>query len=69
MPFRHEYSDVYDQLTLDRLQDIFEYVWLAVVDIRRSPPSREQVARLIIEAHEAGMTPEQMKDFVIKKVR
>jgi hypothetical protein len=69
MPFRHEYGDIYDQPTLSRLQDVFEYVWLAAVDAGRSPLSRERVARLIIEAHESGMTPEQMKDFVLKSVR
>jgi hypothetical protein len=69
MPFRHEYSDADDQQTLDRLQDVFEYVWLALVDMNQSSPSREQVARFIIEAHETGMSPEQMKDFVIHKFR
>ena len=34
MPFREGYGGVYDEATLARLQDIFEYVWLALADFR-----------------------------------
>jgi hypothetical protein len=48
---------VYDQATLERLQDILEFVWLAITDAVAPAMSRENVASLVLAAHESGMTP------------
>jgi hypothetical protein len=66
MPFRENYRHLYDASTLARLQDVFEFVWLATVDAG-IVASRAHIARLIIEAHDAGMTPEGIKDSVLSK--
>jgi hypothetical protein len=66
MPFRQGYEGVYDQATLALLQDIFEYVWLAVADsLSSTEVSREYIAHRILAAHEAGLTPEAIRNRVI----
>ena len=66
MPFRKGYEGVYDQVTLTQLQDIFEFVWLAVADsLSCAEVSREYIAHRIIAAHEAGLVPEAIKNKVI----
>jgi hypothetical protein len=66
MPFRQGYEGVYDHATLALLQDIFEYVWLAVADSLSSKEvTRDYIAHRIIAAHEAGLSPEAIKNRVI----
>jgi hypothetical protein len=50
VPFRKGYEGIYDQATLEHLQDILEFVWRALVD-GGTPPSvsREDVARMVIK--------------------
>jgi hypothetical protein len=65
MPFRKGYEGVYDQATLARLQDVLEYVWLAITDTLAPSVSREEVARQVLAAHESGMPPERIKEQVL----
>ena len=65
MPFRKGYEAVYDQATLARLQDVFEYVWLAITDTLAPSVSREEVARQVLAAHESGITPDRIKEQVL----
>jgi hypothetical protein len=67
MPFRRGYEGVYSRDTLDRLQDVFEAVWLIVADAQVSL-SRESIVRMIRDAHEAGMSPDQIRQHVIYEV-
>jgi hypothetical protein len=69
MLLRDAYKDGHDEATLTLLQDILEYVWLAIVDGDIcSGVTRESVARRIIAAHEAGLTPEAIKNRVILEI-
>jgi hypothetical protein len=68
MPFRKGYEGVYDQATLERLQDILEFVWLAITDAVAPSMSRENVASLVLAAHESGMTPERIKEHVLDEI-
>ena len=61
MPFREEYAGVYDAGTLARLQDIFEYVWKEMIGGRAPIFDRDDVARMIIKAHDSGMDAETIK--------
>jgi hypothetical protein len=64
MPFREGYAGVYDEATLARLQDIFEYVWLAMVDLGEAKTTRDELAGMIIGCHEKGMSAEASKEFL-----
>ncbi len=68
MRFRKGYEGIYDQTTLERLQDILEFVWLAVNDAVAPSISREDVASLVLEAHKAGMTPDQIKKHALDRI-
>jgi hypothetical protein len=68
MPFRKGYEGVYDQATLERLQDILEFVWLAITDAVAPSISRDDLARLVLEGHEAGMSPDRIKEHVIRHI-
>jgi hypothetical protein len=65
MPFRQGYEGVYDQATLARLQDVFEYIWLAITDTLAPLVSREDIARQVLAAHESGMPPDRIKEQVL----
>lgn len=67
MPFRKGYVGVYDQPTLDQLQDILEFVWLAIAD-GTPPVSLEDVARMILAGHETGLTPDRIKEEVVREI-
>jgi hypothetical protein len=67
MPFSKGYEGVYDQSTLKQLQDILEFVWLAIAD-GTATVSREDVASLVLAAHESGMTPERIKEHVLDEL-
>jgi hypothetical protein len=64
MPFRDGYTRVYDKATLARLQDIYEYVWLAMVDLDEPKLTRDDLAGMIIGCHDKGMSAEAIKDFL-----
>ena len=64
MPFREGYNGVYDEATLAHLQDIFEYVWLAMVDLGEPKITRDDLAGMIIGCHEKGMSVEAIKEFM-----
>jgi len=66
MPFRKGYEGVYDQATLALLQDVFEYVWLA--NTLAPLVSREEVARQVLAAHEAGLAPDSIKERVLAEL-
>lgn len=68
MPFRKGYEGVYDQATLDLLQDILEFVWLAMTDAFAPSVSREKIAGMVVAAHKAGMTPDRIKEHVIDEI-
>jgi hypothetical protein len=68
MPFRKGYEGIYDQATLDQLQDVLEFVWLAIVADRRATLCRENVARMILTSHESGMTPVRIKEQVVREI-
>ena len=61
MPFRDRYIGVYDAATLAKLQNIFEYVWQEMIGGRAPIFDRDEVARMIIEAHDSGMDDETIK--------
>jgi hypothetical protein len=64
MPFREGYGGVYDEATLTRLQDIYEYVWLALVDLGEPKMNRDDLAGMIIGCYEKGMSAEAIKEFL-----
>jgi hypothetical protein len=64
MPFRKGYARVYDQTILTQLQVTLEQVWLAIKDVGGSV-SREDVARLIIAAREAGVASDRIEEQVL----
>jgi hypothetical protein len=64
MPFREGYAGVYDEATLVRLQDIYEYVWLAMVDLGEPRITRNDLAAMIMGCHEKGMSAEATKEFL-----
>src|SRR5215213_4189559 len=64
MPFREGYRGVYDEVTLARLQDIYEYVWLALVDLGDPKITRDDLAGMIIGCYEKGMSAEAIKEFL-----
>jgi hypothetical protein len=68
MPFRNILEGTYDEATLHELQDIFEFTWLVIADNGQLSLSREDVARMIIEAHKCGLAPETIKDEVLMQV-
>jgi hypothetical protein len=68
MPFRKGYEGVYDQATLDLLQDILEFVWLALSDAFAPSVSREKIAGMVLAAHNGGMTPDRIKEQVIDEI-
>ena len=61
-------DDVYDRSTLALLHDVFEYVWLAIHDAGDISASRDEVARLIVTAHRAGIAPEGIKDEIVRRL-
>jgi hypothetical protein len=68
MPFRQGCEGVYNQATLERLQDILEFVWLAITDAVAPSVSRETIAQRVLAAHEAGMSPELIKEHVLDEI-
>jgi hypothetical protein len=68
MPFRKGYEGVYDQATLALLQDVFEYVWLAITDTLAPLVSREEIARQVLAAHESGLAPDRIKEQVLAEL-
>ena len=64
MTFREGYGGVYDDATLARLQDIYEYVWLSMVDLGAPKITRDDLAGMIIGCHEKGMNAEAIKEFL-----
>ena len=64
MPFRKGYAGVYDQATVAHMQDTHEQIWLAIKDVGGSV-SREDIARLIIAAYEAGVASDLIKEQVL----
>jgi hypothetical protein len=69
MPFKKGYSDQFDSPTRAGLQDVFEFVWLAVVDADLGPITRAELAEIIVKAHESGMKAEAIKDIVLHELR
>jgi hypothetical protein len=67
MPFRRGYESIYDRDTLDQLQEVFDAVWLIVLDAGVSL-RRDDIVRMILHAHEAGMSPTQIRQHVIYEV-
>ena len=65
MPLRSTLEGTYEPDTLHELQDIFEFTWLVIADSWRLDLSREDVARMIIEAHKRGVAPETIRDEVL----
>jgi hypothetical protein len=68
MPFRNGYEGVYDQATLNLLQEILEFVWLAMTDAFAPSVSREKIAGMVVAAHKAGMTPDHIKEQVFNEI-
>jgi hypothetical protein len=66
MPFRNPAGQIYDQATLSLLQDVLEYVWLIVTD-RGLPATRENVAASILSAYTQGMSPEAIREAVVRE--
>ena len=65
MPFRSsDYAGVCDQATLTQLQEIFDAVWLAATTGKISI-SRDELARLIFQAHKDGLDADAIKSKVI----
>jgi hypothetical protein len=61
MPFRSgDYAGVFDQATLAQLQEVFDAVWLAATT-RKIPISRDELARLILQAHKDGLDADCIK--------
>ena len=55
---------MYDEATLARLQDVYEYVWLVMVDLGEPKITRDNLAGMIIGCHEKGMSAEAIKEFL-----
>jgi hypothetical protein len=68
MPFRHDFGATLDEQQRLRLQDVFEFVWLALVDHGVLSVSRAKVAQIILEADESGMAPECIKDRLVREL-
>ena len=65
MPFRSsDYEGVFDQATLKQLQQVFDAVW-PVVTTGKTSISRDELARLILEAHKDGLDADDIKRKVI----
>ena len=64
MSFRWAYRRIYDQQTLDRFQEVFDAVWPVVLDAGLAL-QREDIVRLIVDAHEAGMPAAGVRQHVI----
>jgi hypothetical protein len=65
MPFRSsDYAGVCDQATLTQLQNVFDAVWLAATTGKISI-SREELARLIFQAHKNGLDADAIKSKMI----
>jgi hypothetical protein len=64
MSFRWDYRHVYDQQTLDRLEEVFDSVWPIVLDAGLSL-GRQDIVRMIVDAHEAGRSPPQIRQHLI----
>ena len=59
MPFRSgDYTGVFDQATLAQLQEVFDAVW---VTTGKNTISRDELARLIIQAHNDGLDADGIK--------
>jgi hypothetical protein len=61
MPFRDGYTGAYDAATLAKLQNIFEYVWQEMIGGRAPIFDRDELARMIIKAHDSGMDAQTIK--------
>jgi hypothetical protein len=68
MPFEG-YGSVFDPPTRLKLQDVFEFVWLVVIDADLGAISRNELAALIVKAHNSGMQPEAIKDAVLYELK
>jgi hypothetical protein len=44
-----------------QLQDVFDSIWQAMIDVKVPITSRDDLSRMIISSHEAGMEPETIK--------
>jgi hypothetical protein len=66
MPFRHDFETVLDAQRRLWLQDVFEFVWLALVDHGVTSIPRAEVAQMILTADESGMAPESIKDRLVR---
>jgi len=67
MPFRKGFEGVYDQATLNVVQDSFEFIRQAISDAGLLL-SREAVARMVIDAYESGMRPELIRGQVLHTI-
>ena len=61
MPFREGYSGIYDATTLGRMQDIFDHVWKQMINGKAPIFARDDLARMIIKAHDSGMDAETIR--------
>jgi hypothetical protein len=68
VPFHKSYEGVYEQATLDKLQDIFEFVSRAITDAGAPSVSPEDIARMVIDAHETGVPPDRMKVQLVQEI-
>jgi hypothetical protein len=69
MLFRQGYNGIYDQETLTKLQDILEFVWLAIIDDGQAGSvSREEIARMIFAAYARDLSPESIQRAVIRNL-
>jgi hypothetical protein len=68
MSYPSSHEDAYDQSTLVLLHDVFESIWLAIHDAGGMPASRDEVARMIVTAHRAGLAPEGIKNELVRRV-
>jgi hypothetical protein len=68
MPFREGYGSIFDAPTRATLQDVFEFVWLAMTDAFAPSVSREKIAGMVVAAHKAGMTPDHIKEQVFNEI-
>jgi hypothetical protein len=69
MPFKEGYVSDFDAPTRAELQEVFEFVWLAVIDADLGLISRNELAALIVKAHNSGMQPEAIKDAVLYELK
>jgi len=68
MPFREGYAGVYDAATLIRLQNIFEHVWQEMIKGRAPIFDRDELARMIIKAHDTGMDADTIKSILTAEI-